>query len=202
MNLCIPSLRKGVPWLLPHFKRSNSCITTGHQRHETIMAKKKKGGKKKRLAAHIKENQGKRAAAAAASGDGHIGADKRAPLLAAPLGVGKPKRPREPGQCYALTHHVALLQCTTHNADIVCGFVAAADGRTVGCAVLLAFAKLSKFGRNTDAIHFHAIPPQWRRALLVFASNLQRMTFKPSLTPGDVRGYFAGTWRPSKHIDR
>lgn len=62
------------------------------------MAKKKKGGKKKRVAAHIKENQGKRAAAAAASGDGDIGADKRAPLLAAPLGVGKPKRPREPGQ--------------------------------------------------------------------------------------------------------
>ncbi|CAM9565973.1 unnamed protein product [Scytosiphon promiscuus] len=59
------------------------------------MAKKKKGGKKKRVAAHIKENQGKRAAAAAA-GDGDVGADKRAPLLAAPLGVGKPKRPREP----------------------------------------------------------------------------------------------------------
>ena len=61
------------------------------------MAKKKKGGKKrKRVAAHIRENQGKRAAAAA-SGEGEVGADKRAPLLAPPLGVGKPKRPREPG---------------------------------------------------------------------------------------------------------
>lgn len=61
------------------------------------MAKKKKSGKKKRLAAHIRENQGKRAAAAA-SGEGEVGADKRAPLLASPLGVGKPKRPREPGK--------------------------------------------------------------------------------------------------------
>lgn len=64
------------------------------------MAKKSKskgGKKKKRVAAHIRENQGKRAAAAA-SGEGEVGADKRAPLLAPPLGVGKPKRPREPGQ--------------------------------------------------------------------------------------------------------
>lgn len=61
------------------------------------MAKKKKGGKKKRVAAHIRENQGKRAAAAA-SGEGELGADKRVPLLVSPPGVGKPKRPREPGQ--------------------------------------------------------------------------------------------------------
>eukprot|EP00903_Cladosiphon_okamuranus_P008163 g7862.t1 len=57
------------------------------------MAKKKKS-KKGRVAAHIRENQGKRAAAAASGGE--VGADKRAPLLAPPLGVGKPKRPREP----------------------------------------------------------------------------------------------------------
>lgn len=62
------------------------------------MAKKKKSTKKKkRVAVHIRENiKGKREAAASA--DGEVGADKRAPLLAAPLGVGKPKRPREPGE--------------------------------------------------------------------------------------------------------
>ena len=76
---------------------SPSFLPSAWLRPPTKMAKKKKGGKKKRVAAHIRENQGKRAAAAA-SGDGELGADKRAPLLAPPLGVGKPKRPREPGQ--------------------------------------------------------------------------------------------------------
>lgn len=66
------------------------------------MAKKKKGTKKRnRVAVHIRENiKGKREAAASA--DGEVGADKRAPLLAAPLGVGKTKRPREPGQTLLL----------------------------------------------------------------------------------------------------
>ncbi|CAN0007147.1 unnamed protein product, partial [Ectocarpus sp. 4 AP-2014] len=66
------------------------------------MAKKKKSTKKKkRVAVHIRENiKGKREAAASA--DGEIGADKRAPLLAAPLGVGKPKRPREPADAASL----------------------------------------------------------------------------------------------------
>ncbi|CAN0356044.1 unnamed protein product, partial [Ectocarpus sp. 12 AP-2014] len=66
------------------------------------MAKKKKSTKKKkRVAVHIRENiKGKREAAASA--DGEVGADKRAPLLAAPLGVGKPKRPREPADAASL----------------------------------------------------------------------------------------------------
>lgn len=77
------------------------------------MAKNKKGGKKKRVAAHIRENQGKRAAAAA-SDSGEVGADRRAPLLASPLGVGKPKRPREPGEAHPVWHVLLSIARARH----------------------------------------------------------------------------------------
>lgn len=55
----------------------------------------KRGRKKKRVAAHIKDASEKRAASAFS---GNSGEDQKAQLLASPLGVGRPKRPREPGQ--------------------------------------------------------------------------------------------------------
>ena len=69
----------------------------------------KRGRKKKRVAAHIKDAAEKRAASAFS---GNSGEDQRAQLLASPLGVRGPKRPREPGQlrsvlCTAVGHSLA-----------------------------------------------------------------------------------------------
>lgn len=86
----------------------------------------KRGRKKKRVAAHIKEAAGKRAAAAN-SGDGE--GDVRAPLLAAPLGVGRPKRPRDEGQ-YCCTGHFTL-HYMTNPAVCSSAFPAAVETRAV-----------------------------------------------------------------------
>lgn len=77
--------------------------------------RKAKSMKKKRVAQHIKEANDKRATAIqTGEGLGH-----RAPLLSAPLGVGRPsasnKRPREPGEPDEVFNgcHVRLLQRQT-----------------------------------------------------------------------------------------
>ncbi|CAM9233916.1 unnamed protein product [Laminaria digitata] len=64
----------------------------------------KRGRKKKRVAAHIKDAAEKRAASAFS---GNSGEDQRAQLLASPLGVGRPKRPREPGQLRSASYTAA-----------------------------------------------------------------------------------------------
>lgn len=69
----------------------------------------KRGRKKKRVAAHIKDAAEKRAASAFS---GNSGEDQKTQLLASPLGVGRPKRPREPGQfcsvSYTAAGHLAI----------------------------------------------------------------------------------------------
>ena len=83
----------------------------------------KRGRKKKRVAAHIKDAAEKRAASAFS---GNSGEDQRTQLLASPLGVGRPKRPRGPGQllsvsCTAVGHRATYLLANGLCCRIVCG---------------------------------------------------------------------------------
>lgn len=92
----------------PTAANSLSCVNLSAELAVRVMAKSKgtkRGRKKKRVAVHIKDAAEKRAASAFS---GNSGEDQRAQLLASPLGVGRPKRPREPGQLRSASYTAAV----------------------------------------------------------------------------------------------